>query len=121
MAQLTATVGSMELFTIGEVKMVYANPLFDSVASVSVDISLPRNALVDDYRFLTQARRVASIPMPEVAQVRSYSSATGHELVIGYSTPRTISVINLDANTGAAALNTRAVHACLDSQLFAGP
>ena len=43
------------------VKMVYAYALFDGVTSVSVDISLPRNALVDAYRFLIQARRAGSL------------------------------------------------------------
>jgi len=118
MAQITGAVQSMELFTIGEVKMVYAyaNALFDGVTSVSVDISLPRNALVDDYRFLIQARRVDSTKVQEVAQVRSYSSAGGHELVIDFGTPRTISGIDLDVAIGAVALNVLAVHVWLGSQ-----
>ena len=35
--------------------------LSDGVTSVSADISLPRNGLVHDYRFLIQARRAGSL------------------------------------------------------------
>lgn len=88
--------------TAGGLEMIYAYAyaLFDGVTSVSVDVQLARNALVDDYRFLLQAKRVDSTKVQEVAQVRSYESAGSDELVIDFGTPRTVSGIDLpgDAN-----------------------
>lgn len=51
----------MQLFTIDEVKMLCAYALFNGVTWVSADISLPRNALVDDYRFPIRARCAVSL------------------------------------------------------------
>jgi len=118
MALPTGVAQSIESFAIGQVAMVYAYAyaLFDGVTSASLDISLPRNALVDDYQFQVQARRVDSTQVQEVAQVRGYSTAGSHELVIDFGTPRTISGVDLDADSGSAALNVLEVFAWLGSQ-----
>lgn len=87
----------IEPVEIGLVSMLYAYPfaLFDGVTSVSVEVALPRNALVDDYKFLVQARRVDSTKVQAVAQVRSYAGGGLNELVIDFGTPRTVSGIDL--------------------------
>ncbi len=73
----------------------YAHALFDGVTSVSVEVALPRNALVGKYQFVVQAERVDSTLVQEVAQVRSYDTNGTKELVIDFGTPRTISGIDL--------------------------
>ena len=109
---------SVEPVVIGQVQMMYAYAyaLFDGVTSASVDISLPRNALVDEFKFLAQAQRVDSTQVQEVAQVRSYSEGGNHEMVIDFGTPRTVSGVDLDADSGAAALNVLMVFSWLGSQ-----
>jgi hypothetical protein len=109
---------SMETVLFGGVTMkyAYASALFEGVTSVTLDISLPRNALVDKVELLVGARRVDSTDVQQVAQVRSYSSTGGHELVIDFGTPRTVCGIDLPA--GASVL---AVHAWLGSQFAPSP
>ena len=70
---------SVEAVEIGGLQMLYAYPLalFEGVTSVSLDVSLPRNALVDGFRVVVKARRVDQTRAQEVAQLRSYASASG--------------------------------------------
>ncbi len=114
---------SVEPVVIGQVQMMYAYAyaLYDGVTSASVDISLPRNALVDEYKFLAKAQRVDSTQVQEVAQVRSYSEGGNHEMVIDFGTPRTVSGVDLDADSGAAALNVLMVFSWLGSQFSPSP
>ncbi len=108
----------VESVEIGLVSMFYAYPyaLFDGVTSVSVEVVLPRNALVDDYKFLVQARRVDSTKVQEVAQVRSYSGGGLNELVIDFGTPRTVSGIDLPGTA-----NVLQVYPWLGSQFSTVP
>jgi hypothetical protein len=103
---------------VGGVQMMYAfaYALFDGVTTATLDISLPRNALVDDYRVLVRAERVDSTLVQEVAQVRSYASNAGNELVVDFGTPRTVSGIDLPAG-----VNVLAVHPWLGSQFAPFP
>ena len=109
---------SIETIAVGEVKMMYAYAyaLYDGVTSVSATISLPRNALVDEYIFLAQAQRVDSTLVQEVAQVRSYSEGSNHELVIDFGTPRTVSGVDVVADSGKATPSVQGVFPWLGSQ-----
>jgi len=84
--------------------------LFAGVTSAVLDVVLPRNALVDQLQVRVQARRVDSVQVQQVAQVRSYVQSGGHELVIDFGTPRTVSGVSLPA------AQVTAVHAWLGSQ-----
>ncbi len=106
----------LEEVQIGGVEMIYAYAyaLFDGVTSTTLDVALPRNALVDEFLVQVQARRVDSVKVQEVAQLRSYSNAGAHEMVIDFGTPRTVSGVDLQ---GAA--NVLAVYPWLGSQFAA--
>jgi hypothetical protein len=103
---------------VGGVQMMYAfaYALFDGVTTATLDISLPRNALVDEYRVLVRAERVDSTLVQEVAQVRTYASNAGNELVVDFGTPRTVSGIDLPSG-----VNILAVYAWLGSQFAPSP
>jgi hypothetical protein len=103
---------------VGGVQMMYAfaYALFDGVTTATLDLSLPRNALVDDYRVLVRAERVDSTLVQEVAQVRTYASNAGNELVVDFGTPRTVSGIDLPSG-----VNVLAVHPWLGSQFAPFP
>lgn len=99
--------GSVEIFQADGLDMLYAFPhlLFEGVTSVTLDVSLPRNALVDEFEVQVQARRVDITQVQQVAQLRSYASASGNELVIDFGTPRTVNGIQLPS--GAAVLQVQ--------------
>ncbi len=99
-------------------QMAYAYPLawFDGVTTATCELALPRNALVDAVKLRIQARRVESVRVQEVAQVRSYSQGSGHELVIDFGTPRTVSGVSLPAGA-----NVTGVYAWLGSQFNTQP
>jgi hypothetical protein len=103
---------------VGGVQMMYAfaYALFDGVTTATLDIQLPRNALVDDYRVLVRAERVDSTLVQEVAQVRSYASNAGNELVVDFGTPRTVSGVDLPGG-----VNVQFVYAWLGSQFAPSP
>jgi hypothetical protein len=103
---------------VGGVQMMYAfaYALFDGVTTATLDISLPRNALVNDYRVLVTAQRVDSTLVQEVAQVRSYASNAGNELVVDFGTPRTVSGIDLPSG-----VNILQVFSWLGSQFAPSP
>ena len=96
-AARTGRVAQTESITVGAVEMIYAYPyaLFEGVVSKSLEVVLPRNALVDEYLFEVRAQRVDMTLVQDVAQVRSYSSSDGNELIIDFGTPRTVSGIDL--------------------------
>lgn len=109
---------SIEIVAVGEVRMMYAYAyaLFDGVTSVSVDLPLPRNALVDDCKFLAQAQRIDYTKVQDVAQVRSYSDGGKHELVIDFGTPRTISGVDIYPDIGKTMPKVTGVFPWLGSQ-----
>jgi hypothetical protein len=111
-------VQSIQAVAIGTVQMLYgyAYALFDGVTTATLEVSLPRNAVVDDFKVAVRAQRVDSTKVQEVAQVRSYASSAGNELVIDFGTPRTVSGIDLP--TGA---NVLTVYSWLGSQFSPQP
>lgn len=94
-------------------QVLYAFPiaLFEGITSASLDLALPRNALMDGCKLRVQAARVDMVRAQDVAQIRSYSQGTSHELVIDFGTPRTVAGIVLPTGNGV-----KAVHAWLGSQ-----
>ncbi|CAD5366020.1 conserved hypothetical protein [Rubrivivax sp. A210] len=95
-AAVTAVSG-YESFLVGEVAMSYLYPiaLFQGRSETTLTVALPRNALVDEWKLLVQARRVDSTLLQQVAQVRAYDTTTSHELVVDFGTARTVSGISL--------------------------
>ncbi len=77
------------------VQYFFAPTLFAGITEATLDLQLPRNALVDRLDVLVQAQRVDLTLLQSVAQVRSYSGNSGHELVIDFGTPRTVSALHL--------------------------
>ena len=108
----------LEEVRIGGVEMIYAYAyaLFDGVTSTTLDVALPRDAVVDEFLVQVQARRVDSVKVQEVAQLRSYSNAGAHEMVIDFGTPRTVSGVSLPAGA-----NVTGVYAWLGSQFNTQP
>ena len=104
----------VERLSTATVEMSYLFPftLFDGITSTTLKVPLPRNALVDALTVRVTAQRVDSTLLQQVAQVRAYSSSGGHELVVDFGTPRTVSSVDLPA---ADALVLQ-VHAWLGSQ-----
>jgi hypothetical protein len=97
---------AVEAFEVLGLEMTYVFPfsLFDGVTSATLDLALPRNALVDAVKLRIQARRVDSVLVQQVAQVRSYSQGSGDELVIDFGTPRTVSGVSLPGGARVAAV-----------------
>lgn len=121
MAAAGNTTGTQAIALAGEVigfeslalEVAYYFPLASLTGSTSttLEVSLPRNALVDSFKLQVQARRVDLVQAQQVAQVRSYSQTGSHELVIDFGTPRTISSVSLPAP-----LTVRRVYGWLGSQ-----
>ena len=109
----TAVVAGYEQFLLGSVAMSYLFPvaLFQGRSETTLTVQLPRNALVDEWLLLVQAKRVDATLLQQVAQVRAYDSATSHELVVDFGTARTVSGITLPGNA-----QVKAVHAWLGTQ-----
>ncbi len=89
-----------------EVTIGYFFPLalFSGVTEASLDLALPRNALVDELRLRVQAQRVDLNRLQDVAQVRSYVAAGVQELVIDFGTARTVSAIHLPGGVTVSAV-----------------
>lgn len=83
--------------TIG-LEVAYYFPLAslsEGATSATLQLQLPRNALVDRFQVQVKAQRVDRVQAQQVAQVRRYSQSGGNELVIDFGTPRTVSTISL--------------------------
>ena len=95
----------------------YFSPsLFAGITEATLDLQLPRNALVDRLDLMVQAQRVDLTLLQSVAQFRSYDSGGGHELVIDFGTPRTVSALHLPGG-----VIVRYVHAWLGNQFSPVP
>jgi hypothetical protein len=112
-AQASLLAGEVIGFESLALEVAYYFPLLSLTGSTAttLELALPRNALVDSFKVQVQASRVNLVQAQQVAQVRSYSQASSHELVIDFGTPRTVSSISLPAP-----LTVRRVHGWLGSQ-----
>ncbi|MBL8481813.1 MAG: hypothetical protein JNJ60_06440, partial [Rhodocyclaceae bacterium] len=86
---------------IDYVLAVVASQLFNGVGAVTLDppLTLDRNSLVRKYDLTLGAAHAPRTQAQNVAQVRAYSNAGAHTVVIDFGTPRTVSYIDVPAGT----------------------
>ncbi|MBX3670453.1 MAG: hypothetical protein KF778_18790 [Rhodocyclaceae bacterium] len=86
---------------IDYVLAVVASQLFNGVGAVTLDppLTLNRNTLVRKYDLTLGAAHAPRTQAQNVAQVRAYSNAGAHTVVIDFGTPRTVSYIDVPSGT----------------------
>jgi hypothetical protein len=100
----------------------------DGIVSATLEIVLPRNAVVRQYDVVVKAARADATVVQNVAQVRTQESELGTSAVVDFGTPRTVSAVRVPDGLkiasikawNGAAFGTTNVYAALVAQLM-GP
>ena len=96
----------------------------DGIVNATLEIVLPKNAVVRQYDVVVKAQRADATVVQNVAQVRSQESQLGTSAVLDFGTPRTVSAVRapegleigtVKAWTGAAFATTNAYAALIGS------
>src|SRR5262249_29677301 len=122
--------GSFEETEFGTHKFGYGRQLTtDGIVSASLDVTLPKNAVVRRFDVIVKALRATATVVESVAQVRAQDSLIGTSAVVDFGTPRTVSagrvpdglqIVNITAWTGAA-FGTTAIYAALVASRAGSP
>ena len=92
-----ATAAEAKFLALSETLEFAYFPYFyaDGATDYALDITLPRNALVDQLDTVVTAARAFSVPAQVVAQVRTASIRGGKSVVLDFGTLRTVSAVTL--------------------------
>src|SRR5437879_896765 len=96
--EVISTEGIFTVSTIGSAKFTYGRQLkTDGITSATLEISLPKNAVVRKYDVMVSARRADATAVQNVAQVRTQDSTLGTGIIVDFGTPRTVSAVSVPA------------------------
>lgn len=96
----------VERFELEQFQVLFIpQTVVDGIVSVSLDIVLPKNAVVETFDVVAGAKRAKKTPVREVAQVRvnrSTSETANAEVVVDFGTPRTVSGVTVPSRFSIA-------------------
>jgi hypothetical protein len=102
-----STEASFKMTEFGAVKYTYG-PKFttDGITTASLDITLPKNAVVRQFDVVVGAKRADATLVANVGQVRTQDSILGVSAVIDFGVPRTVSAVRAPENLQIFSVST---------------